>query len=67
MMESKCPSSYIGNKRPMKGLKRACWECKNATEIIVSSIRPDTNFKLKAKKERFMETRVKRTSVSTPA
>ncbi|KAJ4983927.1 C6 zinc finger domain-containing protein [Stagonosporopsis vannaccii] len=26
-MESKCPS-YLGNKRPLKGLKRACWECK---------------------------------------
>ncbi|KAF1931410.1 uncharacterized protein M421DRAFT_57013 [Didymella exigua CBS 183.55] len=28
-MEPKCPSTYVGNKRPLKGLKRACWECKN--------------------------------------
>ncbi|XPS92524.1 hypothetical protein M3J09_001912 [Ascochyta lentis] len=27
-MERKCPPTYIGNKRPLKGLKRACWECK---------------------------------------
>ncbi|KAF2994195.1 hypothetical protein E8E13_002801 [Curvularia kusanoi] len=28
MMESKCSSTYLGNKRPLKGLKRACRECK---------------------------------------
>lgn len=27
-MESRCPSTYLGSKRQLKGLKRACWECK---------------------------------------
>lgn len=65
-MESKRSSSYVGNKRPLKGLKRAYCECEIYTEVHVYSSRSDTNFNIQARKGRFMEILAKRISVYTP-